>query len=182
MCHTSWPPVRRPRTGRSALALCRAAAARGRDRGPRMVPARLRPGGSRTPAPFDPPRQLVATGLYRWVRNPDVSQRSVAARGEAALLENARVLRYARDFFLVAHLFVGCTRAGAGGRRFTVLAPPATGTCRAERRTGRRPATSAGSSYKRHEQSAPPGKIPPRSAATRAFRAEPPRHEQRTER
>ncbi len=26
--------------------------------------------GRGTPAPFDPPRQLVATGLYRWVRNP----------------------------------------------------------------------------------------------------------------
>src|SRR3989441_8328809 len=26
--------------------------------------------GRGTPAPFDPPRELVATGLYRWVRNP----------------------------------------------------------------------------------------------------------------
>src|SRR5256884_6316064 len=26
--------------------------------------------GRGTPAPFDPPQQLVATGLYRWVRNP----------------------------------------------------------------------------------------------------------------
>ena len=26
--------------------------------------------GRGTPAPFDPPRRLVITGLYRWVRNP----------------------------------------------------------------------------------------------------------------
>ena len=26
--------------------------------------------GGGTPAPFDPPRRLVLTGLYRWVRNP----------------------------------------------------------------------------------------------------------------
>ena len=26
--------------------------------------------GRGTPAPFDPPQELVATGLYRWVRNP----------------------------------------------------------------------------------------------------------------
>src|SRR5882762_1747826 len=26
--------------------------------------------GKGTPAPFDPPRQLVAAGPYRWVRNP----------------------------------------------------------------------------------------------------------------
>jgi protein-S-isoprenylcysteine O-methyltransferase Ste14 len=26
--------------------------------------------GQGTPAPFDPPRQFVATGPYRWVRNP----------------------------------------------------------------------------------------------------------------
>ena len=26
--------------------------------------------GRGTPAPYDPPRELVATGLYRWVRNP----------------------------------------------------------------------------------------------------------------
>ena len=26
--------------------------------------------GIGTPAPFDPPRRLVISGLYRWVRNP----------------------------------------------------------------------------------------------------------------
>src|SRR5213596_1592859 len=62
--------------------------------------------GRGTPAPFDPPRQLVATGLYRWVRNPMYLSALSLLVGEAALLEAPVLLRYAAGFFLVAHLFV----------------------------------------------------------------------------
>src|SRR3989475_4958828 len=47
--------------------------------------------GRGTPAPFDPPRELVATGLYRWVRNPMYLSALLLLVGEATLLA-ARVL------------------------------------------------------------------------------------------
>ena len=40
--------------------------------------------GIGTPAPFDPPRRLVITGLYRWVRNPMYVGLGVMLLGEAA--------------------------------------------------------------------------------------------------
>lgn len=39
--------------------------------------------GIGTPAPFDPPRRLVVTGLYRWVRNPMYVGLGVLLLGEA---------------------------------------------------------------------------------------------------
>jgi len=42
--------------------------------------------GRGTPAPFDPPRRLVITGLYRWVRNPMYVAMAVMLIGEALLL------------------------------------------------------------------------------------------------
>jgi protein-S-isoprenylcysteine O-methyltransferase Ste14 len=42
--------------------------------------------GRGTPAPFDPPRRLVITGLYRWVRNPMYLGLAVMLVGEALLL------------------------------------------------------------------------------------------------
>jgi protein-S-isoprenylcysteine O-methyltransferase Ste14 len=39
--------------------------------------------GIGTPAPFDPPRRLVITGLYRWVRNPMYVGLGVILLGEA---------------------------------------------------------------------------------------------------
>ena len=42
--------------------------------------------GRGTPAPFDPPRQLVVVGLYRWVRNPMYLGMAVFLIGEALLL------------------------------------------------------------------------------------------------
>ena len=62
--------------------------------------------GRGTPAPFDPPRELVATGLYRWVRNPMYLSALLLLVGEAILLEAPVLLRYAAAFFLATHLFV----------------------------------------------------------------------------
>jgi len=42
--------------------------------------------GRGTPAPFDPPRRLVVTGLYRWVRNPMYLGMAIFLVGEAILL------------------------------------------------------------------------------------------------
>ena len=39
--------------------------------------------GIGTPAPFDPPRRLVITGLYRWMRNPMYAGLGVILLGEA---------------------------------------------------------------------------------------------------
>ena len=42
--------------------------------------------GQGTPAPFDPPRRLVITGLYRWVRNPMYIGMALMLIGETILL------------------------------------------------------------------------------------------------
>lgn len=42
--------------------------------------------GRGTPAPWDPPRRLVVTGLYRWVRNPMYLGMTLFLIGEAILL------------------------------------------------------------------------------------------------
>jgi len=39
--------------------------------------------GIGTPAPFDPPRRLVITGLYRWVRNPMYAGLGILLLGQA---------------------------------------------------------------------------------------------------
>jgi protein-S-isoprenylcysteine O-methyltransferase Ste14 len=62
--------------------------------------------GRGTPAPFDPPQQLVATGLYRWVRNPMYLGGLLLLSGEAIVLAAPVLLRYAGAFFLLTHLFV----------------------------------------------------------------------------
>ena len=42
--------------------------------------------GLGTPAPFDPPRRLVVTGLYRWVRNPMYVAMGLMLIGEMLLM------------------------------------------------------------------------------------------------
>ena len=74
--------------------------------------------GRGTPAPFDPPQQLVATGLYRWVRNPMYCSALLLLVGEAILLEAPVLLRYAAAFFLVTHLFVVLYEEPALRRKF----------------------------------------------------------------
>jgi protein-S-isoprenylcysteine O-methyltransferase Ste14 len=64
--------------------------------------------GLGTPAPFDPPRELVITGLYRHVRNPMYVGMVVTLVGEAVVFPNLTrgLLIEAAAFWIIASLFV----------------------------------------------------------------------------
>jgi protein-S-isoprenylcysteine O-methyltransferase Ste14 len=62
--------------------------------------------GKGTPAPFDPPRNLVIQGPYRFVRNPMYIGAGLALIGAAIFYGSWPLLGYAALFFLVTHLFV----------------------------------------------------------------------------
>ena len=62
--------------------------------------------GRGTPAPFDPPRQLVIRGPYRYVRNPMYIGAGLALTGAALFYQAAGLLAYAAGFLIVMHLFV----------------------------------------------------------------------------
>lgn len=62
--------------------------------------------GKGTPAPFDPPRRLVARGPYRLLRNPMYLGAGLALAGAALFHESRALLAYAALFVAVTHLFV----------------------------------------------------------------------------
>jgi len=62
--------------------------------------------GKGTPAPFDPPRRLVAAGPYRFVRNPMYLGAGVALFGAALFYQSPILAGYAAGFLLVCHVFV----------------------------------------------------------------------------
>jgi protein-S-isoprenylcysteine O-methyltransferase Ste14 len=62
--------------------------------------------GLGTPAPVAPPRNLVITGLYRYVRNPMYVSVIAIIVGQALLLGDWRLIAYAALFWFVTHLFV----------------------------------------------------------------------------
>lgn len=62
--------------------------------------------GLGTPAPLAPPRHLVVTGLYRYVRNPMYVAVVAAILGQALLLADWRLIPYGAAFWLATHLFV----------------------------------------------------------------------------
>ena len=65
--------------------------------------------GRGTPAPIDPPKDLVARGLYRFVRNPMYISVLLVLLGESLVLQSADLLRYAGvagvGFFLFVLLY-----------------------------------------------------------------------------
>lgn len=61
---------------------------------------------TRTPAPIDPPKVLVARGLYRVVRNPMYVGVVLILLGESVLFASATLLGYALLAWVVVHLFV----------------------------------------------------------------------------
>jgi len=74
--------------------------------------------GRGTPAPYDPPRELVASGLYRWVRNPMyVGILSILA-GEALLFGSRSLALYAVLLALGFHVRVAFFEERVLGRVF----------------------------------------------------------------
>jgi protein-S-isoprenylcysteine O-methyltransferase Ste14 len=62
--------------------------------------------GRGTPAPYDPPRRLVAVGLYRYVRNPQYVGVLLVVVGEALLSGATTLFAYAMLLAIGYHLFV----------------------------------------------------------------------------
>lgn len=62
--------------------------------------------GRGTPAPFDPPRRLVVSGPYRFVRNPMYVGAAVALVGAALYYESLQLAWYALGFLLIMEAFV----------------------------------------------------------------------------
>jgi protein-S-isoprenylcysteine O-methyltransferase Ste14 len=62
--------------------------------------------GRGTPAPIDPPKTLVARGLYRYVRNPMYLGILSILLGEALLFASGRLFEYAAVVFTFSFLFV----------------------------------------------------------------------------
>lgn len=62
--------------------------------------------GHGTPNPMDPPKQLVATGLYRYVRNPIYLGALTIIIGHFLWFKTIWLLAYAVLMFLTFHQFV----------------------------------------------------------------------------
>ena len=62
--------------------------------------------GLGTPAPIAPPRNLVVTGLYRYVRNPIYVAVVAIVLGQAVLLGDWGLIVYGALLWLAFHLFV----------------------------------------------------------------------------
>jgi protein-S-isoprenylcysteine O-methyltransferase Ste14 len=62
--------------------------------------------GRGTPAPFDAPREFVATGPYRYVRNPMYVGAFAVLFGCGFVLSSPSIVLLAFGFLLLAHIFV----------------------------------------------------------------------------
>jgi len=62
--------------------------------------------GRGTPAPFDPPREFVASGPYRYVRNPMYVGAAAAIFGAGLAVSSPAIVLLALGFLLIMHLFV----------------------------------------------------------------------------
>lgn len=74
--------------------------------------------GRGTPAPFDAPRHFVATGPYRYVRNPMYLGALAILVGSAFVLRSPATLGVAVAFLLLAHTFVVVYEEPTLSRRF----------------------------------------------------------------
>ena len=74
--------------------------------------------GTGTPAPFDAPRDVVAVGPYRFVRNPMYLGAIGVIVGAGLMLGSPAALGVALGFLVLAHLFVVLYEEPALERRF----------------------------------------------------------------
>ena len=74
--------------------------------------------GRGTPAPYDPPRELVVAGLYRYVRNPQYVGVVLVVVGEAVLSGRVVLFGYAALMAIGYHLFVRYYEEPTLGRLF----------------------------------------------------------------
>jgi protein-S-isoprenylcysteine O-methyltransferase Ste14 len=74
--------------------------------------------GRGTPAPFDPPREFVAAGPYRWVRNPMYIGAFGVLLGAGLAARSPAIVGLAFFFLLVIHLFVLLYEEPTLSRRF----------------------------------------------------------------
>ena len=74
--------------------------------------------GKGTPAPIDPPKHLVARGLYRFVRNPMYFGVLITLLGEALLFSSLALFVYAAIVITWQHLFVVFYEEPALRRKF----------------------------------------------------------------
>ena len=74
--------------------------------------------GRGTPAPYDPPRELVVAGLYRYVRNPQYVGVVLVIVGEALLTGMVVLFGYAALMAVGYHLFVRYYEEPTLGRLF----------------------------------------------------------------
>ncbi len=74
--------------------------------------------GRGTPAPYDPPGELVVAGLYRYVRNPQYVGVVLVVVGEALLTGMVVLFGYAALLAIGYHLFVNYYEEPTLGRLF----------------------------------------------------------------
>jgi protein-S-isoprenylcysteine O-methyltransferase Ste14 len=74
--------------------------------------------GRGTPAPFDPPREFVAAGPYRYVRNPMYIGGALLLAGFALFLRSGAALIFCLPWLLLAHIFVLLYEEPALRRKF----------------------------------------------------------------
>ena len=74
--------------------------------------------GRGTPAPFDPPREFVASGPYRYVRNPMYVGAALVILGAGLVLSSPSVVILAIAFVLLMHALVVLYEEPALTRKF----------------------------------------------------------------
>ena len=74
--------------------------------------------GRGTPAPFDPPREFVASGPYRYVRNPMYLGAAAALFGAGLFISSPSVVLLTFAFLLLMHVFVVLHEEAALAGRF----------------------------------------------------------------
>ena len=77
--------------------------------------------GHGTPAPIDPPKELVVTGLYHYVRNPIYLGVLTIITADFLWFKTIWMVVYAVAVFLLCHLFVTLYEEPALKRKFGAL-------------------------------------------------------------